>query len=199
MKPFMEVKKELENWRPEKEEDDNVFQIRVEKISSKASSIQEKLTKARSELSHACSNNFLGGKFSTSIEKFCEASQNDSILNTKIAEDMKEVTERGLSKHQANMSAEDIKSIIPIFDGESSLSILDAFDIYKKILSKSGISKTMWGSIVLSKVSGEARSRIPASVIRQPDLDTIEQQLTGFYGNSSCKNMIGWERYQIHI
>ena len=29
MKPFMEVKKELENWRPEKEEDDNVFQQRA--------------------------------------------------------------------------------------------------------------------------------------------------------------------------
>ena len=96
---------------------------------------------------------------------------------------MEEVTKRGLSKHQANMSAEDIKSIIPIFDGESSLSVLDAFEIYKKTLSKSGISKTLWGSIVLSKVSGEARSRLPANVTRQPDLDIIEEQLTSFYGN----------------
>ena len=79
MKPFMEVKKELENWRPEKEEDDNVFRIHIENIERKASSIQEKLTKARSELSQACSNNFLGGKFSTSIEKFCEASQQNTV------------------------------------------------------------------------------------------------------------------------
>ena len=184
MKPLMEVKKELENWRPEKEKDDNVFRIHIKNIERKASSIQEKCTKARSELSQACSNNFLGDKFSTSIEKFCEASQLNTVLNNKMSEAMNEVTKRGLSEHQANMRPEDIKSIIPVFDGESSLSVLDAFDIYKTKLSKSGISRSMWGSIVLSKISGEARSRIPAHIQRQPDMDTIENQLTDYYGDS---------------
>ena len=42
----------------------------------------------------------------------------------------------------------------------------------------------MWGSIVLSKISGEVRDRIPAHVLRQPDMDTIENQLTDHYGDS---------------
>ena len=180
----MEVGKELENWNPEKEKDDNIFRIHIKNIERKASLIQEKLTKARSELSQACSNNFFGDKFTTSIENFCQTSPLDTVLNNKMSEAMNEFTKRGLSDHQATMSPENVKAIIPAFTGESSLSVIDAFDIYRTKLSHSGISRSMWGSIVLSKISGEARSRIPAHIQRQPDIDTIEDQLTTYYGDS---------------
>ena len=72
-------------------------------------------------------------------------------------------------------------SIIPAFNGESAFSVIDAFDTYRTKLSQSGISRTMWGNIVLTKISGEARSRISIPTQRNPDIDEIEKQLIAYY------------------
>ena len=150
----MSIKKEIEKWKPEKEEDDNVFQVSIDRISSKAASIRERLTKACNELNEACSDDPFGADFTTSLSDFCEASENDPLLDTKISEDVEEFKRRGLSKHQENMTAEQVKALITTFNGETSLTVFDALDTYRKTLSKSGINKALWGSVVLSKIAG---------------------------------------------
>ena len=174
MKPFIEVSRELESWKPETERDDNIFQMQMKHIDRKATSMKEKLTKANSDLSQACSNEVFGDKFTTSIETFCHTSPLNTLINNKISETMNEFSRRGLSDHQAAMSLENIKAIIPAFNGENAFSVIDAFDTYRTKLSQSGISRSMWGNIVLSKISGEARSRISILTQRNPDIDDIE-------------------------
>ena len=146
--------------------------------------MKEKLTKANSELSQACSNEVFGDKFTTSIETFCHTSPLNTLINNKMSETMNEFSRRGLSDRQAAMSLENIKTIIPAFNGESAFSVIDAFDTYRTKLSQSGISRTMWGNIVLTKISGEARSRISIPTQRNPDIDEIEKQLIAYYGDS---------------
>ena len=51
-------------------------------------------------------------------------------------------------------------------------------------MSKSGINKAAWGSIVLSKRAGEAKTRLPADVARDQDLDKIEKNLLRYYESS---------------
>ena len=57
-------------------------------------------------------------------------------------------------------------------------------DTYRKKLSKSWINKAAWGSVVISKIEGEARTRLPADVKRDQDLDKIEEHLIFYYESS---------------
>ena len=82
------------------------------------------------------------------------------------------------------MTAEQVKNLIPTFDGENSLTIFDAFEFYKRTLSKSGINKAAWGSIVLSKITGEAKTRVTADAARDQDLDKIQKSLLRYYESS---------------
>ena len=42
----------------------------------------------------------------------------------------------------------------------------------------------MWGNIILSKISGEAKSRISIPAQKDPNIDKIEEELMAYYGNS---------------
>ena len=57
-------------------------------------------------------------------------------------------------------------------------------DTYRKKLSKSWINKAAWGSVVISKIEGEARTRLPADVKRDQDLEKIEEHLRFYYESS---------------
>ena len=142
------------------------------------------MVKARAEVSEACFDDPFGRDFTESLSEFCIASEKDQLLGDKISEDKEEFKRRGLSKHQANMTAEQVKALIPTFNGETSLTVFDALDTYQKILSKSGINKAAWGSVVLSKIEGEARTRLPTDITRDQDLDKIEKHLIFYYESS---------------
>ena len=58
--------------------------------------------------------------------------------------------ERGIVIQQTNISPDQIKALLPISNGASSLSILDALDTWRKNLTNSGIHKQMWGGIISS-------------------------------------------------
>ena len=73
---------------------------------------------------------------------------------------------------------------MPTFNGESSLTIVDNLDTYREKLSKSGINRAIWGSVVLSKIEGLALARIPAEVKREQNIEKIEPQLRLFYQSS---------------
>ena len=66
------------------------------------------------------------------------------------ANKMKELlSSRGIVTQQTNISVDHLKSQLPIFDGESSLSILDAIDTWKSTFKNAGAHRQMWGSWIL--------------------------------------------------
>ena len=97
---------------------------------------------------------------------------------------MNESANRGISDRQTTLSLENIRSIIPNFTGENALTVIDAFHTYRTKLSQSGMSRTMWGNIILSKISGEAKTRISIPAQREPNIDKIEKELMDHYGSS---------------
>ena len=63
------------------------------------------------------------------------------------ANKMKELlSSKGIVTQQTNVSSDYLKSQLPIFDGESSLSILDAIDSWRSIFKNAGAHPQMWGS-----------------------------------------------------
>ena len=60
----MSIRKDIEEWKPEKEEDDNAFFIRYNQTDNKAGSIRQRMMKAGAELSEACFDDPFGKDFS---------------------------------------------------------------------------------------------------------------------------------------
>ena len=125
-----------------------------------------------------------GRSFTESIIQFSEESSGTQQLADKLEEDKEHLIERGLSKHPTNMTIEQMKTLLPTFNGESSLTVVNALDTYRKKLSKSGINRAVWGSVVLSKIEGQGLARLPAEVRRDQTLEKIEKQLRFFYQSS---------------
>ena len=48
-------------------------------------------------------------------------------------------------------NTEEIRELLPEFNGSSALSLLEAKETWEQILSKAGIHKLLWGGIILSK------------------------------------------------
>ena len=57
-------------------------------------------------------------------------------------------------------NTEEIRELLPEFNGSSALSLLEAKDTWERILVKADIHKILWGGIVLSKLKGEALLRL---------------------------------------
>ena len=53
-------------------------------------------------------------------------------------------------------NTEEIRELLPEFNGSSALSLLEAKDTWERILVKADIHRILWGAIVLSKLKGEA-------------------------------------------
>ena len=94
--------------------------------------------------------------------------------------------------HQTNISAEQIKTQLPIFNGASSLSVLDALDTWTKKLANAGIHKQMWGGIILSKLENPALARIPPDVKRDQKFEDICSSLKMIFQSSlvATKNIM---------
>ena len=72
---------------------------------------------------------------------FSRAAASNEDARNKVEDLQTQSAERGIVMHQTNISAEQIKNQLPIFNGASSLSVLDALDTWKKKLANAGIHK----------------------------------------------------------
>ena len=61
---------------------------------------------------------------------------------------------------QPKPNTEEIRELLPEFNGSSALSLLKATETWRQILSEAGIHKLLWGGIILSKLGGEALSSL---------------------------------------
>ena len=55
-----------------------------------------------------------------------------------------------------SLITEEIRELLPDFNGTSAPSLLKAKEAWKTILGKTGVHKDLWVSIVLSKLKGKA-------------------------------------------
>ena len=94
------------------------------------------------------------------------------------------LSSRGIVTHQTNISTDQIKSQLPTFDGESSLSILDAVDNWKSILKNAGVHRQLWGHIILERIKEPALSSIPPTTKRDQLFDDICDELSKAYGGA---------------
>ena len=105
-----------------------------------------------------------GEDFLISLSDFSIATADNNDAQDKVESLKALAVERGKIMRQTNISPEQIKTLLPIFNGASSLSILDAVDTWKKTLINAGIHKLLWGEIILSRLENPALSRLPSSV-----------------------------------
>ena len=94
------------------------------------------------------------------------------------------LSERGIITHQTNINSDQVKSQLPIFTGESSLSILDASDTWENILKNAGIHRQIWGTMILERIKEPALSNIPLTTRREGKYDEICKELSLVYGGA---------------
>ena len=94
------------------------------------------------------------------------------------------LSDRGIITHQTNISSDQVKGQLPIFTGESSLSILDASDTWENILKNSGVHRQVWGTMILERIKEPALSNIPLTTRREGKYDEICKELSLVYGGA---------------
>merc|ERR1711872_1048750 len=99
---------------------------------------------------------------------------------------MKELlSTKGIVTQQTNnVSSDYLKTQLPVFDGESSLSILEAIDTWRRIFKNAGVHPQMWGSWILEKIKEPATSSISPGTKRNQVFDDICEELKKKYSGA---------------
>ena len=131
--------------------------------------MQTNLQSACNELSAltVIADECFGDEFFGSISAFVEETRLNEKARNKVSDMKSRLTNRGVVTHQTNISSDQVKSQLPIFNGESSLSILDASDTWMNILKNSGIHRQIWGTMILERIKEPALSSIPLTTKRE--------------------------------
>ena len=130
----------IERFVSEEWPEDNQLSYEYKQAKKRANKLQSDLQlSVLTVIADGCfSDEFYG-----SISAFIEETRKNEKARTKIS-DMKEcLTSRGVVTHQTNISSDQIKSQLPIFNGETSISILDASNTWESILKNAGIHRQM--------------------------------------------------------
>ena len=108
-----------------------------------------------------------GEDFLSSLMAFSQEMAKKNDAQEKVESLKNLLTTRGIVTHQTNIDTDQVKSQLPIFTGDSSLSIVNVIDIWTKILSNSGIHRQVLGNIIISRIQDPALSNITLSVKRE--------------------------------
>ena len=125
-----------------------------------------------------------GDEFYDCISAFIEETRDNKKARSKVSDMKSRLSTRGIVTHQTNISSDQIKSQLPIFNGESSLSILDACDTWESILKNAGVHRQIWGHMILERIKEPALSSIPPTTKREQKFDDICKKLSQAYGGS---------------
>ena len=91
---------------------------------------------------------------------------------------------RGVVTQQTSVNSDQVKSQLPIFTGDSSLSIIDASDLWETILKNAGIHRQIWGNMILERIKDPALSNILLTTRREAKYDEICKKLSLVYGGA---------------
>ena len=110
--------------------EDNQLAGEYKTAQKRADKLQTNLQSACNELSAltVIADECFGDEFFGSISAFVEETRLNEKARNKVSDMKSRLTNRGVVTHQTYISSYQVKSQLPIFNGESSLSILDASD-----------------------------------------------------------------------
>ena len=83
-----------------------------------------------------------------------------------------------------NITIDQIKNQLPVFSGQSSVTLIDALETYRTHLKKVGIPKQLWGGVLLSRLERAAYDKIPLEIKREQNFENMEEHLKKYYNNS---------------
>ena len=93
-----------------------------------------------------------GDKFYDNISTFVEKMKMNEEARDKVQEMKTRLSIRGVVTQQTNLNSDQVENQLPIFNGESSLSILDASDTWESILKNAGVHRQIWGTMILERI-----------------------------------------------
>ena len=166
--------------------DDNQLVSEHKTAQKKADRLQTNLQSACNELSAltVVADESFGDEFFGSISAFVEETRKNGKARSRVTDMKNRLTDRGIVTHQTNIPHEQVKSQLPIFNGESSLSILDASDTWESILKNAGVHRQIWGTMILKRIKDPALSNIPLTTRREGKYDEICKKLSLLYGGA---------------
>ena len=160
---------EVDRFASEEMPEDNQLNSEYKQPQKQANTLHETLQTACNELSAATviPDDSFGYEFYDYISEFVEETRDNNKARSKVAEMKSRLSTRRIVTHQTNISSDQIKSQLPTFNGESSLSILDAVDTWESILKNAGVHRQIWGHIILERIKEPALSSIPPTTKRE--------------------------------
>ena len=177
MAEVMQAKNEIDRFVQCKVPEDNQLLAAHKQAGKKADKLQTDLQTTCNALAAMTieEDECCGDYFLSNLMAFSQETRKNTDAKEKVESLKNLLTTRGIVTQQTNIDTEQVKSQLPIFTGNSSLSIMDASDTWTKILKNSGIHKQVWGNIVLGRIQDPALSNIPLSVKREAKIDEIAQ------------------------
>ena len=143
-----QVVAEIKRFTDEEMPDDSQLAAEHKQAQKRAEKLQTNLQIACNELTAltVIADECFGDEFFGSISAFVEETKKNEKVRDKVLDMKSRLSSRGIVTHQTNISSDQVKNQLPIFTGESSLSILDASDTWTNILKNSGIHRQIWGN-----------------------------------------------------
>ena len=77
-----------------------------------------------------------GDEFYSNLVTFIEDTRQNEEARAMVTDMKNRLSSRGIVTHQTNISTDQVKTQLPIFSGNTSISILDASDTWVNILKK---------------------------------------------------------------
>ena len=138
-----QAKAEIDRFVKQEIPEDNQLVAAHKQASKKADRLQADLQSACNDLAAMTieEDECFGDKFFGSLETFIEVTRKNVEAQDKVVKLKNLLSSRGIVTHQTNIDAEQVKSQLPIFNGTSSISIVDASDTWIKILKNSGFHR----------------------------------------------------------
>ena len=177
---------EVDRFVKEGMPEDSQLNAEYNRAEKRASKLHEKLQDACNDLSVSVSSpdRSISFEFYDYISDFVEEARDNDKARERATEMKNRLSSRGIVTQQTNISTDHVKSQLPTFNGESSLSILDAVDTWKSIFKNAGAHRQMWGSMILERIKEPASSSISPTTRRDQSFDDICDELRNAYGGA---------------
>ena len=165
--------------------DDSQLNAGYNRAEKRASKLHEKLQEACNDLSALAScPDQINYEFYDYILDFVDKVRLNDEAREKANKMKKLLSSKGIVTQQTNVSSDYLKNQLPILDGESSLSILEAIDSWRSIFKNAGAHPQMWGSWILERIREPATASISPKARRDQAFDDICEELKKAFGGS---------------
>ena len=137
--------------------EDNQLTAERKQAQKRADKLQTELVSSCNDLTtltavpEAC----FGEYFYDNISLFIETAKKNDKAREKVEKMKTRLSARGIVTQHTGVNSDQVKSQLPIFTGDSSLSIIDASDLWETILKNAGIHRQIWGNMILERIKDQ--------------------------------------------